>query len=67
MKQSPCWNNGQDCPKRTIHPNCHENCKEYKDWVEENAKEKIANASQKAYLGYYFDILRKSRKKGNHK
>ena len=68
MKQSPCWNNGQDCPKRTTHPtNCHETCKEYKDWVEDCAKEKIANASQKAYLGYYFNILEKSRKRGNHK
>ena len=67
MKSSPCYNNGQPCPKRTIHPNCHENCQEYNDWVTENAKEKIAYASQKAYLGYYFDILQKSKKKGKHK
>lgn len=67
MKNSPCYNDGKGCSERVAMPNCHETCQRYKEWVEERAKCQIANATQKAYLGYYFDILRKSRKKGNHK
>ena len=64
MNNSPCWNNGKGCDKRTTHPvNCHSTCKEYKEWVEQRAKKQIDNATQKAYLGYYFDILQKQRRK----
>ena len=62
MNNSPCWNNGKGCAKRRTHPtNCHSNCKEYKEWVAERAKGQIANASQKAYLGYYYNIINKNR------
>ena len=67
MKNSPCYNNGEGCPRRTTNPNCHSTCKEYNDWVAERAEGQIKNATQKAYLGYYFDILKKQRKRGSHK
>lgn len=67
MRNSPCWKKGQGCPKRSSKPNCHETCPDYLEYLQENAKEKIAYASQKAYLGYYYNILMKSRKKGNKK
>jgi hypothetical protein len=63
MKNSPCYNNGEGCQKRTINPNCHSTCKEYNDWVLERAKCQIKNATQKAYLGYYFDIIKKNKRK----
>ena len=63
MNNSPCWNNGKGCDKRTVSPNCHETCKDYNDWVLERAKCQINNATQKAYLGYYFDIIKKNKRK----
>lgn len=68
MNDCPCWNDGKGCGKRTTHPvNCHSTCKEYKKWVAKKEKEKNANAPQSEYLGYYYNVLIKSRKKGNHK
>jgi hypothetical protein len=29
---SPCYKDGVDCPKRTVHPNCHSTCPEYKKY-----------------------------------
>lgn len=34
IKNSPCYKDGKDCPKRTLH--CHETCLEYAKYHEEN-------------------------------
>lgn len=41
MKHSPCWNNGDDCPRR--HLGCREKCEEWAKWLAEHEakKEKI--------------------------
>lgn len=63
MNNCPCWNNGNGCDKRTVKPNCHDTCQEYKDWLADRAEMQIKNASQKAYLGYYCNIISKNREK----
>lgn len=35
-KECPCKVNGIDCPRRSISPNCHETCPDYKEYVEWN-------------------------------
>lgn len=44
MKKSPCYNNGQACPKRK--GGCHSTCKDYKEWLAERNEqvEKIREA-----------------------
>lgn len=34
MKCSPCYNDGNGCPRRSVKPNCHEYCEEYLKWRE---------------------------------
>lgn len=33
-KECPCKINGVDCPRRTITPNCHSTCPDWKEWKE---------------------------------
>jgi hypothetical protein len=67
MNNCPCYNDGKGCDKRTAIPNCHATCNEYNEWVVERAQKKIDNSSESTYLGYYYNILLKHKKKGNHK
>lgn len=62
-KDCPCWNNGKGCEKRSASPNCHETCREYKEWVSERAEEQKENLRQKAYLDYLHDTITKQRRK----
>lgn len=38
MKNSPCYNNGADCPYRTEY--CHADCEIYAAWVEDRKRER---------------------------
>ena len=42
ITDSPCHNNGMDCPKRTVEPNCHATCEEYIIWAELERKRRRA-------------------------
>lgn len=35
---SPCWKNGQDCPRRALH--CHSYCREYIEFDETKKRER---------------------------
>lgn len=52
FKDSPCYKEGADCPKR--HKNCHETCPEFKKWrAELDADNKAKrNAKDDEYMQY---------------
>lgn len=44
----PCYKGGKDCPKRTVHPNCHSTCPDYKEFHDKNTEEREAIRRKKA-------------------
>ena len=67
FRQSPCYKEGVDCPKR--HLLCHETCQEYKEWrAELDADNKAkSDAVDREYINYILPKIHKRKKRKNEK
>ena len=55
---APCKN----CERRTVHPNCHANCQEYKEFVEQRNKYNSQKLEHIRLLDYIAEKNRKVKK-----
>lgn len=65
MKNSPCYKDGNDCPKRTLH--CHETCPEYDKYDKENKERLKSKRENDIIINYIASQLMKGKNKNNEK
>lgn len=67
FKDSPCYKDGKDCPKRTSI--CHGDCKEFKDWRNELDADNEAkrDKNDEEYLQYVVPRIVERKKQKNEK
>lgn len=62
---SPCWHNGNDCPRRQV--GCRTACQEWHEFQEQVEKERALKEDSREFDAYtcrkYNEAMRKKRKK----